>query len=68
VSPTRGLAEPPEGALAGESVPRENEEEERRRAAVEQLVGAMKGHPRYEGRSDAELEDAAHELIERYGL
>lgn len=58
-----GLSEPPEGALVGESVPRENEEDEVSQAAIEKLAGRLKAHPRFTGRSDAELEAEARRIL-----
>lgn len=62
---SRGMAEPPEGAIVGESVPRENETEDRRREMVDRVVGELKGHPAFRGRSDSELRELARERVER---
>lgn len=67
-SPNRGLSEPPEGVLSGDSIPRENEEDDLNRAKVESIAGEMKKHPRFEGRTDAERREAARKMIERYDL
>lgn len=58
-----GLAEPPEGAIVGESVPRENEDDDRHDQAVEELVGWMKGHPAFADLSESEIEAAAREKV-----
>ena len=58
-----GLAEPPEGALVGESVPRENEEDDRHEQEIEELVGLMKGHPAYSDLSETEIEEAARRKV-----
>jgi len=58
-----GLSEPPEGAIVGESVPQENEQDDHRQALVERVKGQLKGHPRFQGRSDAELEEAARHYV-----
>lgn len=58
---SEGLAEPPEGAISGDSVPRENEADEEWRMKVEELVGILKTREPYHGRSDAELREIARE-------
>lgn len=58
-----GLSAPPEGVLAGESVPRENDEEDVEQAAVDELVGLLKTNPAYHGRPDSELEEIAREKL-----
>lgn len=52
---SNGLAEPPEGVLAGESVPRENEIDEHHDAKLEQLANRLKAHPRFTGWSTDEI-------------
>lgn len=59
----QGLAKPPAGVLAGENVPRENEADEQVQAAIEEMVGLMKGHPAYQDKSDDELQEAAKEKL-----
>lgn len=58
-----GLAAPPEGVLAGESVPRENDTESVEQAVVDGLVGVLKTHPAYHGRPDSKLEEIAREKL-----
>lgn len=58
-----GLAEPPEGVISGDTIPRENETTEMEVAAVDEMVGEMKGHPAYYGRSDDELREIAKEKL-----
>lgn len=62
-APGTGLAAPPEGVLAGESVPRVNDQEDVEQAAVDELVGVLKGHPAYQGRPDPELAEIAREKL-----
>lgn len=59
----KGLSEPPEGALVGESVPRENEEEDRYEQKVQEAVGIMKTMPAYQDLSDDELRERAEERM-----
>lgn len=61
-----GLSEPPEGVIAGESVPQESEPEEYERVAVEQMMGLLKtrGEP-YTTMSETELEQKAVEQLRR---
>lgn len=63
---SEGLAEPPEAAITGDSVPIENEEQSLYRPWVDELVGQLKAHPAYSGRSDAELREIAEEHIKNY--
>lgn len=58
---SRGLSEPPEGVLAGESVPRENEEDERYRTELETIANTLKGIPAYAHLSESELRSVARE-------
>lgn len=62
-SSQHGLSEPPEGALAGETVPRENDEEEVDRALLDEAVGILKTRPEYHGRSDDELREIARDKL-----
>lgn len=64
----RGLSEPPEGAIIGEDVPLENQEEEIKQSTIEELVGRLKlkGKP-YAEMSHYELEERARELVKKYG-
>lgn len=59
-----GLAEPPEGVITGDSVPRENEDADRERAAVDEMVGVLKGHPAHQGKTDDELREIAREKLQ----
>lgn len=58
-----GLAEPPEGAIVGETVPAENAEERLDQAAIEEMVGVLKTHPAYAEYSDVELTEIAKEKL-----
>lgn len=66
---TRGMAPPPEGALVGESVPRENELTEREETLVNELMGAMKakGEP-FTTMSEGELRERAVEKLQERGV
>lgn len=63
-----GMSEPPEGAIVGESVPLENQEDEIRQSTIEELIGRLKlkGEP-YTKMSRYELEERARELARKYG-
>jgi hypothetical protein len=60
------LSKPPEGAIVGESVPRENEREDWRETEIERIAAALKqrGGP-FASMSDAELRDRAIERLEK---
>lgn len=60
----KGLSEPPEGAIVGESVPRENERNEAEEAAITELAGLLKAYPAYRGRSESELREIAREKLQ----
>lgn len=62
-SSQNGLSAPPEGALAGESVPRENDQEDVEDAALDEAVGILKTRPEYHGRSDDELREIARDKL-----
>lgn len=59
----RALAEPPQGAVAGENVARESEPDEYDRNAVDQAVGVLKTREAYQGKSDDELREIAKEKL-----
>lgn len=63
-----GLTEPPEGVLAGESVPRENEREAKREAAISRLAAELKEHPAYADWSAQERREAAVKRLEDLGV
>lgn len=52
-----GLAEPPEGVVAGEDVPRENELTEREEALVDATFGRVKNHHRFLEWSDSDVRE-----------
>ena len=62
-----GMAEPPEGVLVGESVPRENELSDKEEAIVQEFIGQMKARGRpFVAMSDKELrERAENKLVEK---
>lgn len=61
----RGMGEPPEGAIVGESVPVENDRDEIEESLIEECMGTMKGHPAYHGLSDDELREKAIEYLQK---
>lgn len=57
-------AEPPEGVLSGDSIPRENEATERaEREAVDRLVAQLKTRPGFQRYSDDKLREIAKEKL-----
>lgn len=64
----RGMSEPPEGAIVGDSVPLENQEVDIEDSKIDRIVGELKlrGEP-YIGMKRKELESKAVEIIESYG-
>lgn len=60
-----GLREPPEGVLAGENVPIENDQDALAEGAVDELAGLLKTHPAYHGRTDSELREIAREKLQK---
>lgn len=63
-----GLSEPPEGVLAGESVPPENTEAENEfeRVEVETMMGVLKGRGRpFTTMGDSELEERSREYLRK---
>lgn len=65
---TTGVRPPPEGVIAGESVPRENEQVALEESRIEAVKNHLKGRgPPFTGMSDSELREYAVALIQRYG-
>lgn len=62
----QGLAEPPEGAIAGENVPVENDEDRIKEAAVDAVAGEMKAMSGYSELGDGELQEKARELLRKW--
>ena len=64
-----GVSPPPEGALVGESVPRENTLTEREESMIEEVANQMvsKGEP-YTLMSQGEREEKAKELLQSNGV
>jgi hypothetical protein len=60
-----GLAEPPEGVVSGESVPRENEAEGTREAEIQRMVGVLKARQEYQGYTDQDLREVAERIRRR---
>lgn len=62
------LSEPPEGAIVGESVPRENERGDRERQAIEAMMGALKTRPEFHDWSESELREEAVDRLQKTGV
>jgi len=58
------LVEPPEGVLAGDDVPIENQQDDLDVAQVDHLVALLKIRPGYRGRDPAELREIAKEKLQ----
>jgi len=57
------LAEPPEGVIAGDSIPRENELTDREEQMIQEAVGIMKTKDAYARMGDDELREKAKEIL-----
>lgn len=69
VTESEGMAPPPEGVIAGESVPRENELSDREEALIQELVGKMKGRGEpFASMSDNELRERAVNKLQEKGV
>jgi len=66
---SNGLAEPPEGVIAGESVPPESEPDNYDEAMIQQIEGLLKarGEP-YTGMNSSELRERAIETVRKHGV
>jgi len=65
---SKGMAEPPEGVISGESVPVENEAENINESEIQEIVGLLKSRgPPYTEMSESELRDKAGEIIHETG-
>jgi len=64
-----GMSSPPEGVLAGESVPRENELTDKEESMIEKLANQMieKGEP-YTKMSESERKQKAKEVLQSKGV
>jgi len=61
---TMALSEPPEGALTGDSVPRENEGEEGwRKTKVDKVVAQLKTKKKYREMKDKRVRKKAEEIV-----
>jgi hypothetical protein len=63
MSGTQGLAEPPEGAIVGENVPVENDQEDIDEATVDAVAGELKAKPGYSELTETELREKAREFL-----
>jgi len=57
------MAEPPKGVISGDSIPRENEEDDRLQTQIENLVAVMKERPEYRRYNDDVLREIAKEKL-----
>jgi len=64
-----GLSRPPEGVIAGEDVPRENERGDKEEALIQECVGLLKskGEP-FTKMRDSEIRERAIELLQKKGV
>jgi len=63
------MAEPPEGVLAGENVPRENEQHDIDETLIEEVMAMLKGRGEpYINMNETELEEKAVETIREHGV
>lgn len=60
----KGHSKPPEGVVAGESIPRENEEQAVSDSLVNRLAHEMKAHPAYSDLTKDERYALAAEKLE----
>lgn len=64
-----GLGSPPEGVVAGESVPRENELTDKEESMIEELANQMVGRGEvYAKMSQKEREKKAQEVLQSNGV
>lgn len=64
---SRGLSEPPAGAVVGEDVPLENDRDEIEEALIDEMVGLLKTHPAYHGKRDETVREAAINKLQKAG-
>lgn len=62
------LTDPPEGVLAGENVPRENDDDSAVDQQVERLAVALADRDAYRGTSIEDRREAARERLHRHGV
>ena len=62
---SQGMSKPPEGVLAGESVPTENESHTIDRAKIERVANTLKAIPKYHRKTQKERERAAERIIRK---
>jgi len=67
-SDSDAFAEPPEGAIRGESVPRESEPDERIEALIEYVENELKTHDQYRLLSASARREAAKRIIRSNGV
>jgi len=58
------LSEPPEGVIAGESIPRENEQAGWEETDIQRVVGLLKTHESYHSLSNRALRRKAIEILQ----
>jgi hypothetical protein len=64
----RAMARPPEGAIVGEDVPKENELEEYERTMIDENVSRLKSHPRFNGWDENEIREKVIEQMQKKGV
>jgi hypothetical protein len=63
------MAEPPDGVLSGEDVPRENEQHDIDETLIEEVMAMLKGRGKpYSNMNETELEEKAVETIREHGV
>lgn len=68
-SDDRALTPPPEGVISGDSIPRENELDDREEQKVQEFIGVAKskGEP-WVSMTDEELREKAIETLAEHGV
>jgi len=62
---TAALSEPPEGVVTGDSVPRENEDDDWDTTAIDRIVATLKTREEYREMKDERVREKARELYEQ---
>lgn len=64
----KGMAEPPEGVIAGESVPKGSEPDNYDEAKIKETMGALKSQgPPFIHMNETELREKAIAFLRKYG-
>jgi len=62
---SKGHAEPPEGAIVGESVPKESEPDNFSEAKIKTVMNTLKSRPAYRALDDGQKREKAIQLLKR---